>query len=199
MLALFFDTETTGLPKYRNLPAHVRKDNWPQPVSISWIVTDGGAIKDTKSYIIKPDGWTIPAESSKIHRITTELATEKGVPLLGVLREFQADLDRCGLYVAHNMEFDKNVISAAALYWAPGAPKIRWPAKEFCTMEGSREICKIPWPNPRPGDRFMCANLKRFYTHCFGVEPRPELLHTSLGDVQILVACYFKCWKLSTK
>jgi DNA polymerase III epsilon subunit-like protein len=196
MLALFFDTETTGLPKYRNLPAHERKENWPQPVSISWIVTDGKVIVETKSYIIKPDGWTIPAESSKIHRITSAIAQEKGVSLLTVLREFQADLDRCGLYVAHNMEFDKNVMTAAALYWAPGATKIRWPAKEFCTMEGSRTICKIPWANPRPNDRYMCANLKRFYTHCFNVEPAAELLHTSLGDVQIMVACFFKCWKL---
>ena len=63
-------------------------------------------------------------------------------------------------------------------------------------MEASRDICKIPWANPRPNDRYMCANLKRFYTHCFGVEPPAELLHTSLGDVQIMVACFFKCWKL---
>jgi len=196
MLALFFDTETTGLPKYRNLPAHERKENWPQAVSISWIVTDGAGILDTKSYIIKPDGWTIPAESTKIHRITTAIAQKKGVALLTVLREFQADLDRCGIYIAHNMEFDKNVMTAAALYWAAGATTIRWPAKEFCTMEASRNICKIPWANPRPNDRYMCANLKRFYTHCFNVEPPEELLHTSLGDVQIMVACFFKCWKL---
>ena len=196
MLALFFDTETTGLPKYRNLPAHERKDNWPQPVSISWILTDGNAILGTKSYIIKPDGWTIPPESTKIHKITIGIAQEKGVPLLSVLREFQADLNRCDVYIAHNLEFDKNVVSAAALYSAPGSAPIKWAKKSFCTMEASRDICKIPWANPRPNDRYMCANLKRFYTHCFGVEPPAELLHTSLGDVQIMVACFFKCWKL---
>jgi DNA polymerase III epsilon subunit-like protein len=125
MLALFFDTETTGLPKYRNLPAHERKDNWPQPVSISWIVTDGKAMVETKSYIIKPDGWTIPPESTKIHKITMAIAQKKGVSLLSVLHEFQNDLNRCDVYIAHNMEFDKNVMTAAALYWAPGCVQIK--------------------------------------------------------------------------
>ena len=51
---LFFDTETTGLP--RNWKAPVTDlDNWPRMVQIAWILTDGeGEQLDIADYIIKP-------------------------------------------------------------------------------------------------------------------------------------------------
>ena len=70
----FFDTETTGLPKsWTAPPADV--ENWPYIVQIAWVIFDieENIIKE-QSYIVKPEGYTIPESASKIHRITNEKA-----------------------------------------------------------------------------------------------------------------------------
>jgi len=38
---LFFDTETTGLPRNWNAPVH-NTQNWPRMVQIAWIIYDDG-------------------------------------------------------------------------------------------------------------------------------------------------------------
>ena len=53
---LFFDTETTGVPKnYKAPPSDLL--NWPRVVQLGWIVTDmqGRELKAT-NHIIRPDG-----------------------------------------------------------------------------------------------------------------------------------------------
>lgn len=51
---LFFDTETTGLPRDYNAPSS-DTDNWPRMVQLSWIMADGkGAEVATGNYIIRP-------------------------------------------------------------------------------------------------------------------------------------------------
>jgi len=67
---LFFDTETTGLPLNWKAPVtHV--NNWPRMVQLAYLYydTDGKKI-DSGDYIIKPEGFTIPADVSRIHGIT---------------------------------------------------------------------------------------------------------------------------------
>ena len=82
----FFDTETTGLPKRRNSNALESDDNWPEIVSVAWAVyeRDGTLVKKCYS-LIKPDGWTIPEDSIKIHGITEEKAHAEGRDLRDVL------------------------------------------------------------------------------------------------------------------
>ena len=107
---LFFDTETTGLPKMRTVSALVKKDNWPDLVSISWSVYEDKELVEKQTYIIKPTGWTIPDESIKFHGITNEMANQKGSDLTVVLTIFKKALEGCTSVIAHNMEFDRNVV-----------------------------------------------------------------------------------------
>ena len=53
---LFFDTETTGLPKDFKIPRYV-VSNWPRLVQLSWIVTDenGNKLK-SGDHIVRPSG-----------------------------------------------------------------------------------------------------------------------------------------------
>jgi DNA polymerase III epsilon subunit-like protein len=39
MTIVFFDTETTGLPRDYNAPSS-KLDNWPRLVQLAWIVSD---------------------------------------------------------------------------------------------------------------------------------------------------------------
>lgn len=181
MKLLIFDTETTGLPKNRQ-PAERGPDNWPHIVSISWIVLDTDTNKEIKrrSYIIQPNGWEIPAESVKIHGITTGIAIVKGSDLCRVLNEFI--MEECDGWVAHNLEFDMSVIVNAVL-WDLRTQFPVTPQRKFCTMLLSKPICKLPgkWNNS-----YKPPKLKELYFHAFGRHPEESQLHNSMYDVEIL-------------
>jgi DNA polymerase-3 subunit alpha len=196
MRALFFDTETTGLPKDRNKPATAAPNNWPEPVSISWALTDGPKIIRAKSYIIQPSGWEIPADSIRIHGITQQMAHQDGVDLRHVIGEFIRDLLHADIAIAHNLEFDKNVITAAALYHCRDTVALKWPPHEFCSCESARSICKLPTYKPTLSGIYKAPKLSELYFHAHKSAPPEVLLHTSLGDVLILIAAFFKLWTL---
>jgi len=60
-MILFFDTETTGLPQNYNAPVS-DSNNWPRLVQLAFIKCDWeGNIISQSDFIIKPDGFTIPA------------------------------------------------------------------------------------------------------------------------------------------
>ena len=62
---LFFDTETTGLP--RNWKAPVTDlNNWPRLVQLAYLLYDNKGNKISGGdFIIKPNGFTIPTDASK--------------------------------------------------------------------------------------------------------------------------------------
>ena len=85
---LFFDTETTGLPKNWKAPV-TDLDNWPRMIQIGLtLCNDEGERVDSAEFIIKPDNFIIPTEASNVHGITTEKAIEEGVELDDVLNKF---------------------------------------------------------------------------------------------------------------
>lgn len=107
---LIFDTETTGLPKDYNRPV-TDSDNWPRLVQLAWQLHDSnGKLLSSQNFIVKPDGFTIPFNTAKIHGITTERALQDGHPLAEVLAAFETDRVRAKYAVGHNVEFDVNVI-----------------------------------------------------------------------------------------
>src|SRR5882724_11928875 len=99
---LFFDTETTGLA--RNWKAPVTDvANWPRIVQLGWVeCEETGAVINQAEWIIKPDGYTIPPEASRIHGITMEKAIGTGVPIGQALSAFAAAADSHTVGVAHN-------------------------------------------------------------------------------------------------
>jgi DNA polymerase III epsilon subunit-like protein len=107
MKYLFFDTETTGLPKNRE-DAIKGPGNWPHIVSLSWQVYENFKHIKSESYIIKPMEWIIPEDSIKIHGITNEKALVEGHDLLSVINKFMNE--KSDYLIAHNMDFDYKII-----------------------------------------------------------------------------------------
>ena len=106
---LIFDTETTGLPKDWNAPI-TDLDNWPRVVQLAWQIHDSeGKLIEVQDYIVYPDGFDIPFNSTKIHGISTERARNEGKPLSEVLSLFESSLELCEFVVGHNVNFDLNV------------------------------------------------------------------------------------------
>lgn len=138
---LFFDTETTGLPKNWKAPV-TDLNNWPRLVQLAYLYYDiNGNIISGGDFIIKPVGFTIPEEASQIHGISTEKAIEVGKALIDVLLEFQALIDKSEYLVAHNISFDEKIVGAEFL--RNNLPNIIASRRKICTMQGTTNFCKI--------------------------------------------------------
>ena len=111
MSILILDLETNGLPNTYKLD-YKNTDIWPRIIQFSWGIYDKNSNKLSFSdYLIKPDKFLI---NKSIHNITNKLANKKGVILEKVIEKFEKNLDKfsCKIIVAHNINFDINVIFA---------------------------------------------------------------------------------------
>jgi DNA polymerase III epsilon subunit-like protein len=181
MRTIVFDTETTGLPKFSRTPAKFMRDNWPHIVSLSWMVLENDTVVETHSYIVKPKNWVIPDESIAIHGITNEIANKEGVELEHAIDNFM--YQHYDLMLAHNLDFDENVI-VNAIFWDLNRKNfLEFPHPKRCSMKLSRDICKIPTLY----NAFKSPKLSELYRFVFGKNPEMDKLHGSLYDVEILV------------
>ena len=184
MKLLIFDTETTGLPRNSKTPAIVERNNWPHLVSISWVILDRDTnlIIKQREYLIRPESWVIPQESTKIHGITDVAARLRGVSLRSVMNEFMAE--ECDRLVAHNLNFDRNVV-INAIQWDLGIPFTGFKVSHFdCTMYNSRDFCKLPGAYG-----YKLPKLSELYEFIFKRKPNEKNLHGSLYDTLILAQC----------
>ena len=109
---LTFDSETTGLPKNFKAPIS-DSENWPRLVQLAWQINDKeGKLINNKSFLVKPDNFTIPYNSEKVHGISTKIALEKGIDLIIVLKDFEKDIKKSKYIIGHNINFDKNILGA---------------------------------------------------------------------------------------
>jgi DNA polymerase III epsilon subunit-like protein len=190
---IFLDTETTGLPRFRNINALSQPYNWPDIVSVAWSVYEPNGTLVKSSYsVIKPEDWIIPAESTKIHGITLEYAQENGRPLNQVLLEMKTDMESCASVVAHNLEFDKNVLFNAYKWRLDLNPWHIWPRDEICTMIRGEPELKLPSKFPTSNRLFKPPTLTELYEATFGEKPTGQ--HNSQKDVEILSQIYWKRW-----
>jgi DNA polymerase-3 subunit alpha len=189
---LFFDTETTGLPRFRNQNALAGPDNWPDIVSIAWGIIENGQRKPTKYHVIRPDGWTIEPGSMRIHGITMDYAYEHGRNLADVLLELRKDFEGCDTVAAHNIEFDKNVLFNAYKWRMDLNPWHIWPESEFCSMMHSNNELKIPSMYPTTYRPYKPPTLTELYEATFS--KKPEGLHNAKADVDALMDIYEKRW-----
>lgn len=181
MKVLVFDTETTGLPKQKGIPAKQAPGNWPHIVSISWVMMEDDIVIDTQSFIVRPDGWEIPLDSTAIHGITHAQAVKVGYSLDFVMDKFTKQY--YDIMIAHNMEFDENVV-ANAMYWDLGRKNfLGLPPIKKCSMRESQSICKLP----SQYSGFKPPKLSELYKYVFGTTPVMAKLHNSLYDVEVLV------------
>jgi DNA polymerase III epsilon subunit-like protein len=163
-------------------------------VSISWVIYDAehDCIEKQRRYIISPMGWEIPDEVVKIHGINTQKATIEGHPLQDVMAEFMAQ--SVDAFVAHNMEFDYNVVCSAIKYDLD-MDFTGFYQKRYCTMELSRDICKMKTLFGKP----KAPKLSELYEHVFSRKPIPANLHDSLYDTLILTEVVRNCHELRSK
>ena len=151
-MMLFFDTETTGLPRDWNAPI-TQINNWPRMVQLAWLQYDNqGNLITERNHIIKPDGFRIPNKATTVHGITTEYAMKNGSELSSVLADFSEIVDGANMLIAHNMDFDEKIVGAE--YIRIGLESRLFDTQRVCTMKTTTALCKIlgnygyKWPCP---------------------------------------------------
>jgi DNA polymerase-3 subunit epsilon len=179
---LFFDTETTGRP--RNYKAPVTDvSNWPRVVQLAFMVTDPtGAPLSAEQFLIRPDGFSIPQDATRVHGITTERAMTDGIPVVTALNAFLAAIGSAETLVAHNISFDENVLGAEFL--RAGLPNPLPKKKRCCTMISATAFCGIPGPY---GPKW--PSLSELHVKLFQREFQSS--HSASGDVQACADCFF--------
>jgi DNA polymerase-3 subunit epsilon len=186
-MILFFDTETTGLPKNWKAPV-TDLGNWPRLVQLAYLVYDyDGNLIHSSNEIIRPEGFTIPLESSNVHGITTEIANREGKHISEVLEPLLIQLKRASVLVAHNMAFDEKIIGSELL--RQRLPNVIEEKDRICTMLETIELCKIEGPYgykwPKLGELHRCLFNTDF-----------EGAHDAMADIQATAKCFWKLMEM---
>jgi len=208
MLVLVFDTETTGLPK-----SSIANKNtlgfWPYIVQFSYVVYDTNTNEITKlnDWIIKlPENINISEDSTKIHGITNEMSQKRGVDISVALEEFFVDFYKCAEIVAHNMNFDFNMVNVEMMRMMENknlGNKTEVQMNEdlnyfnnckkfYCTMQETIEFCNIEMFDKKGRKYLKFPKLLELYQKLFN--ETPNNLHNSLNDTVICLRCFMK-WK----
>jgi DNA polymerase-3 subunit epsilon len=180
-IALFYDTETTGLPLFKEPSEH---PDQPHIVQLAACMVDLETRKTIASMdvIILPEQWTISDEVSAIHGITTEHALDVGIPeemAIDMLMELWSGRLRIG----HNESFDARIVRIAQSRFGKSESELTlWKAgRAECTCWLSRPHTKL--------EKNKLPKLGEAYQHFIG---KPlENAHSAMADVQGCMAVYF--------
>lgn len=205
MFVLVFDTETTGLPKTKVINESTI-NSLPYIVQLSYMIYDTDSTKIIKisDNIVKiPENVELTKESIAIHGIDRNKINENGKPIVKILQEFLTDIDSTDLIIAHNIDFDINMI-IVELYRSAMDTKnshikeINLPVtvqlqymNRYCTMKNSMELCNIKKFSKTTGNEYVkFPTLTETYHKLFNV--KPNNMHNSLNDIYACFRCFYK-------
>ena len=161
MRLLMFDTETTGLPLWKEPSDHPDQPHLVQ-LALVEVNTDTREEIQTANLIVKPDGWTIPDEVVAVHGITMERAMDEGVPEQEAVDTFVGAASDGGVIAAYGLSFDMRIMRIAMT--RHGWDKDRQEAwaktlNGYDVMAPCTPLCKIP-----PTEKMMATGRKTFKT-----------------------------------
>jgi DNA polymerase-3 subunit epsilon len=187
MRVLFFDTETTGLPLWKEPSSHPDQPHIVDLACELWEISgETPELIETLDCLINP-GVPISAEVSAIHGITDEMVQADGIEPKDALKRFFALLDRAERVAGHNVDFDIRLIRIAG--YRHFAKEWTNPLPTFCTMRRTTNICKILKENPRTRNDYKWPKLSEA-TRFFFNEELPDA-HRAMPDVQASRRIFF--------
>ncbi|HEX9232759.1 MAG TPA: DNA polymerase III subunit alpha [Blattabacteriaceae bacterium] len=163
---VILDTETTGLPKNTRI------------VQIAWqCYNPFGGLVEFKNFFVKPSGFDIPFNSTKIHGITTEKAKSEGEDLFFVLNCLEQTLEKSKFIIGHNIEFDINVVYSE--FFRKNIKTSIFKKILIDTKKAIPSLRRNKWPT-----------LKELYQKLFRKEL--SLTHNAIHDVTATSKCFFE-------
>lgn len=195
MKVLVFDTETTGLPLGYNY-SYKDSSKWPHIIQFSFILYDlekNKIINESDFIIDVAKNVNITEKSIEVHGITRNISETQGFDIKDILEIFQVCIDSADYVVAHNINFDRNMILAEChrnkLYKMESmfsSDKVY-----FCTMLRSKNWCNITAISKYNGEQFIrYPKLIELHEKLFN--EKPSNLHNSFIDVIVCLRCFYK-------
>lgn len=191
---LFYDTETNGLPLWREPSDHPGQPHITQ-LAAELFDADSGRTLAFMDFMITPEDWKIPAELEQLTGITNELAQRFGQSIWSALNTFMWMWSEAELRVAHNESFDQRMIriEAARLLSENHGFHEEWKAGAvFCTQANSVAILNLP-----PTARMLAAGFKKPKSPNLGeayeffTGKKLEGAHNAAVDLAACKAVYF--------
>lgn len=166
MRILFFDTETTGLPRRGDYA--LDDPTQPHIVSIAAILEQNRQELASINLIARHKGWTSHPGALEVHKIDDTYANQVGIDEMALVYAFMQLREAADLIVAHNVNFDKYIIDIACMRYGIDNP---FGSDWYCTMSEAK-------------NRGHKGKLSTAYEEVLG---RPMLeQHTAMGDT---IAC----------
>lgn len=179
MIALFFDTETTGFKSKTFTPEIVQIGALLQDTETKRVLAELNVIVAVKE--------PIPEVVSNIHGITDELARLYGVAGKEAELMFETLVNMADVVVAHNIDFDMGIIRDT---W-PIAFATLETKDQFCTMREATNVIQLP-PGNYHGSRYSKykpPKLIEAYRHFFDADF--DNAHDAMADVRACRDVYF--------
>lgn len=191
---LFYDTETNGLPLWSEGSEHPDQPHITQ-LAAELCDVDTGRVLAFMDVLIRPDGWTIPAELEQLTGITNELAQRFGISIYEAMPFFTRMWTDAELRCAHNESFDARMVRIEGMRTLGSEHGFHeeWKAAPaFCTQANSTNILNLP-----PTARMVAAgrnhakspNLGEAYEFFTG--QKLEGAHNAAVDLDACKAVYF--------
>ena len=194
MRVLCFDSETTGLPDWKQPSEAPHQPHLVQLAAILADETPEGWTEISSFYgLVKPEGWEIPQEMTDIHGISQERAMLLGMPERRVAAIFWHLFGVADLLVGHNVSFDARIMRIAlkrvglddvALEPLKAGPK-------YDTCSKSTKLVNLPPTAKMIAAGFKTAKaptLSEAYRHFFGEELAGA--HDALNDLRANIRLY---------
>jgi len=186
MPELFFDVETTGLPPRKANPETFEQYDSCRVVSIAWVLRDKKTVYAQRYSVTDPGIADENIGAEFVHGISREVMDRYGNAIEVVLSDFMADVNKSDKIVAHNLDFDRSVVSAELFRMGSSDDARRLMSfNNLCTMKSTTNLVRIPnsygsykWPKLEELHDFL-------FGHVF------ENAHHAMCDVDAMVKCYF--------
>jgi len=181
--ALIFDTETTGMVKWKVPPSDASQ---PDLVQIAMILVecDDWRLASRVSLLVQlPEGAEIEPEAEATHGISSDACARYGVPPIVACSLFNQLCLQADILVAHNLSFDRSVMETA-LYRLGNRPNRMDGLQPVCTKEATTDVLKLPGKY----GKYKWPTLAEAYRHYTGLEI--EGAHDALADAEACLTVY---------
>lgn len=162
MIALVFDTETTGFVKFKEPSV---SPSQPNLVQLGALLVDLSTGREYGSLdvIVYPANWKIPQEAALVHGVSQGIAEKVGVNLDTAVNLFVEWVEIADVVVCHNVAFDKVVMErAVAMVNLANNEEVIDPfagKPMFCTMKAATPIVKKKGRRPLHDEDYKWPKL----------------------------------------
>ena len=182
---LFFDTETSGLPKFKSPNSDPGQ---PWIVQLAAVLSTNDKVLMSMNFIIQSGGLPIHPKALEVHGISTNLADKIGFEPQVAFSTFLQMAEKADKLICHNTSFDMRLLEILATrldhYQDFVDTVIVKP--HVCTMIKSTNFCKLPtkW------GKFKWPKLTELHAILFDEDF--EGAHDALNDVYATQRCYYE-------